>query len=256
MSNTTEQVAFQRLINIMHELRNKCPWDKKQTIESLRPLTIEELYELSDAILKKDWNGLKEELGDVLLHIVFYGVIAKEQDQFTITEVINAICEKLIARHPHIYGDVKVNNEEDVKRNWEQLKLKEGKSSALEGVPNSLPALIKATRIQEKASKTGFDWPDTASVWQKVEEEINELKQAVKQNDQNLIDEEMGDVLFSIINYSRFINTDADTALEKANRKFIKRFQLMEQLCGERNLHFGSLSLTEMDELWNEVKKL
>ena len=254
MQNIEAQQAFQRLLTIMDELREQCPWDKKQTINTLRPLTIEELYELTDAIINKDWKGIKEELGDMLLHIAFYARIGKEEGQFTIEEVLNGICDKLVYRHPHIYADVKVNNEEDVKKNWEQLKMREGKKSVLEGVPVSLSPLIKASRIQEKAAKIGFDWPDVPPVWNKVQEEIAELKEAVELKNQKDIEEEMGDVLFSLVNYARFINVDPDTALENTNRKFIRRFQFMERLALERSLQMASMTLAEMDLLWNEAK--
>jgi MazG family protein len=255
MQNIPAQQAFQRLLTIMDELREQCPWDKKQTIDTLRPLTIEELYELTDAIMNKDWKGIKEELGDMLLHIAFYARIGKEEGQFTMEEVLNGICDKLVYRHPHIYADVKVNNEEDVKKNWEQLKMREGKKSVLEGVPVSLSPLIKAARIQEKAAKIGFDWPDVAPVWNKVQEEIAELKEAVETKNQKDIEEEMGDVLFSLVNYARFINVDPDTALENTNRKFIRRFQFMEKVALERSLQMASMTLEEMDVLWNEAKK-
>lgn len=254
MQNIQAQQAFQRLLTIMDELREQCPWDKKQTIDTLRPLTIEELYELTDAIMNKDWKGIREELGDMLLHIAFYARIGKEEGQFTMEEVLNGICDKLVSRHPHIYADVKVNNEEDVKKNWEQLKMREGKKSVLEGVPVSLSPLIKASRIQEKAAKIGFDWPDIDPVWHKVEEEIAELKEAVASKDQAAIEDEMGDVFFSLVNYARFVNTDPDTALENTNRKFIRRFQYMEKTAKERSLQLGSMSLEQMDELWNEAK--
>ena len=254
MQNIPAQQALQRLLTIMDELREQCPWDKKQTIETLRPLTIEELYELTDAIMNKDWKGIKEELGDMLLHVAFYARIGKEEGQFTIEEVLNGICDKLVYRHPHIYADVKVNNEEDVKKNWEQLKMREGKKSVLQGVPVSLSPLIKAARIQEKAAKIGFDWPDVPPVWNKVQEEIAELKEAVELKNQKDIEEEMGDVLFSLVNYARFINVDPDTALENTNRKFIRRFQFMERLALERSLQMASMTLAEMDLLWNEAK--
>jgi len=254
MHNIKAQQAFQRLLTIMDELREQCPWDKKQTIATLRPLTIEELYELTDAIMNEDWKGIKEELGDMLLHIAFYARIGKEEGKFTIEEVLNAICDKLVHRHPHIYGDVKVNNEDDVKKNWEQLKMREGKQSVLEGVPVSLSPLIKAARIQEKAAKIGFDWPEIQPVWNKVEEEIAELKEAVQLNDAAAIEEELGDVLFSLVNYARFINADPDTALENTNRKFIRRFQFMEKKALEQNLQMASMRLEQMDVLWNEAK--
>lgn len=254
MDNTQE--AFSRLLTIMNELREQCPWDKRQTIDTLRSLTIEETYELTDAIIKKDWKGIKEELGDLLLHIVFYARIGEEQQQFTIEEVLHTICDKLISRHPHIYGNVHVNNEEDVRKNWEQLKMKEGKKSVLEGVPSSLPSIIKALRIQEKAAKIGFDWPDVVSVWNKVEEELGELKEAVQINNPKAVEEEMGDVLFSLINYARFVNVDPDTALESTNRKFIKRFQWMEKAVTEQSRNLSDMTLEELDELWDAAKRI
>ncbi len=249
--------SFLQLVKIMDDLREKCPWDKKQTIDTLRPLTIEETYELTDAITAKDWQGIKEELGDVLLHLLFYSKIGSEQGQFTIQQVIEGISKKLIHRHPHIYGDVQVANEEDVKRNWEQLKLKEGKGkkSVLEGVPKSLPSMVKATRIQEKAKQVGFEWENKEDVWKKVEEEIIELQQAVEENDQQHIEEEFGDVLFSLINYARFLNIDSEGVLEKTNLKFIYRFQKMEQQAASQGKKLAEMSLEEMDAIWNEVKK-
>jgi len=246
--------AFERLIGIMDDLREKCPWDKKQTIQTLRPLTIEETYELGDAILKEDWAGLKEELGDIMLHLVFYAKIAAEQQQFTLEEALHGICEKLIARHPHIYGDVEVKDDEDVKRNWELLKMKEGKTSVLGGVPTGLPALIKALRIQEKAKKVGFEWDNKNDVWNKVEEELAELKEAEEMGDQAKIEQEFGDVLFSLVNYARFINIDPELALERTNLKFKDRFMQMEAIALKRNKPLQELSLTEMDAIWNEVK--
>ena len=239
----------------MDELREQCPWDKKQTIHTLRPLTLEETYELADAITDNDWKGIKEELGDLLLHILFYVKIGSEQKQFELSEVINGICEKLIFRHPHIYGDVKVADEEEVKRNWEKLKMKEGKKSVLGGVPPSLPAMVKATRIQEKAKQVGFEWDNKEDVWKKVEEEIGELKEAIALDSQEKIDEEFGDVLFSMINYARFLQVDAEGVLEKTNKKFIYRFKKMEEIAVERGTKLEDLSLTEMDAIWNEVKK-
>lgn len=251
--------AFERLLNIMDELREKCPWDKKQTIESLRHLTIEETYELSDAILKKDVNDLKKELGDILLHIVFYARIASETKDFNIADVMNALCDKLIFRHPHIYGDVKVSGEEDVKQNWEKLKQKEknGNITVLSGVPNSMPALLKAYRIQEKARAVGFDWEKPEQVFEKVKEELGELDQEVaqKQNAEK-IENEFGDVLFSLINYARFLNVNPEDALEKTNKKFIKRFTYMEQKIKEKGKQIGDCTLAEMDVYWNEAKKL
>jgi len=248
--------SFLQLVKIMDDLREKCPWDKKQTIETLRPLTIEETYELTDAITAGDWQGIKEELGDVLLHLLFYSKIGSEQGQFTIQQVIDGISKKLIHRHPHIYGDVKVADEEAVKRNWEQLKLKEGKGkkSVLEGVPKSLPSMVKATRIQEKAKQVGFEWENKEDVWKKVQEEIGELQEAVEENDQQHIEEEFGDVLFSLINYARFLNIDSEGVLEKTNLKFIKRFQMMEIQATAEGKNLAEMSLEEMDAIWNEVK--
>jgi MazG family protein len=253
MQNTAD--SFLRLVKIMDELRAQCPWDQKQTIHTLRPLTIEETYELADAITSSDWKGIKEELGDMLLHILFYAKIGSEQKQFELADVINGICEKLIFRHPHIYGDVKVTGEEDVKRNWEKLKMKEGKTSILGGVPPSLPAVVKATRIQEKAQQVGFEWDNKEDVWKKVEEEIDELKEAIQLNAKEKIDEEFGDVLFSLVNYARFLQVDAEGALEKTNRKFIYRFQQMETIAASQGKKLEDLSLAEMDAIWNEVKK-
>lgn len=247
--------AFNRLLGIMDDLREKCPWDKKQTIQSLRQQTIEELYELADAITDQDWKSMKEELGDLLLHIVFYARIAREQQQFTIEEVINGICEKLISRHPHIYGDVKVENEEQVKQNWEKLKLKEGKTSVLSGVPVSLPALVKAMRLQSKAKQVGFEWDNADQVWDKVKEEMDELHEVVQSGVQEDIEDEFGDVLFSLVNYSRFLKVDAENALERTNKKFIRRFQQMEKIAAAQGKTLDEMSLTEMDGIWNEVKK-
>ena len=247
--------SFVRLMQIMIELREKCPWDKKQTIHTLRSMTIEEMYELIDAIDNNNWQGIKEELGDVLLHIVFYATIASEQQQFTLQDLIEGICAKLIQRHPHIYGEIKVRDEEEVKRNWEKIKIKEGKNSALSGVPMSLPAITKATRIQEKAKQTGFEWNNKEEVYAKVEEELQELHEAIKSDNQEHIEEEFGDTLFSMINYARFLKIDADAALEKTNKKFISRFTAMEQRAGEQNKQLTEMSLAEMDALWNEIKK-
>ena len=254
--------AFERLLNIMDDLREKCPWDKKQTIQSLRQLTIEETYELADAITEEDWKGIKEELGDILLHILFYAKIGSEQKQFELEEVIKAVSEKLIFRHPHIYGDpandgklVKVNDEEDVKKNWEKLKLKEGKKSILGGVPKSLPATVKAMRLQEKAKQVGFEWDNKDQVWEKVEEEIKELKEVIDTGQQAKVEEELGDVLFSLINYARFLQVDAENALELTNKKFIHRFTQMEQLALKEGKDLTTMSLTEMDNIWNSVKQ-
>lgn len=239
----------------MDDLREKCPWDKKQTIQSLRQQTIEELYELTDAITEENWKAIKEELGDLLLHVVFYAKIGTEQQQFNINDVINGICDKLISRHPHIYGDVKVENEEQVKQNWEKLKLKEGKTSVLSGVPLSLPALIKAMRLQEKAKQVGFEWDNKEQVWDKVKEEMMEMEEAVNAGTINDIEAEFGDVLFSLVNYSRFLKIDAENALERTNKKFIRRFQQMEEIAKTAGKHLDEMTLTEMDELWNNVKK-
>lgn len=248
--------AFGRLLNIMDELREKCPWDKEQTIQSIRHLSIEELYELSDAILQEDYNEIKKELGDVLLHIVFYARIASETNTFDIKDVIDSLCEKLIRRHPHIYGDVKVKNEEEVKANWEKIKMKEGNRSALSGVPKSLPAMIKAVRIQEKARGVGFDWDEEQQVWDKVNEELNEFKAEADKNNESLMEEEFGDVLFSLINYARFKNINPEDALEKTNRKFIQRFTYLEEQAKKDGKKLDEMSLEEMDVYWNESKKL
>jgi len=247
--------AFMRLVGIMDDLREKCPWDKKQTIQTLRPLTIEETYELADAITDNDWKGIKEELGDLLLHILFYSKIGKEQNQFSLEEVIHTISEKLIFRHPHIYGDIKVHDEEDVKKNWEKLKLKEGKESVLGGIPVSLPATVKAIRLQEKAKQVGFEWSHAGQVWDKVEEEIKELKEAVKNNDQASMEEEFGDLIFSLINYARFLRIDAENSLEKTNKKFTRRFNKMEQAANSNGKALSDMTLEEMDAIWDSIKK-
>lgn len=244
-----------RLVRIMDELREQCPWDKKQTIQSLRQMTIEETYELADAITENDWKGIKEELGDLMLHIVFYAKIGNEQKQFELDEVINGICEKLIARHPHIYGDVKVNDAEDVKRNWEKLKLKEGKKSVIGGVPQSLPATIKAMRLQEKAKQVGFEWDNKEQVWDKVEEEMSELKEAIASGNQVKTEEEFGDLVFSLINYARFLQVDAENALERTNKKFIHRFTLMEEQALQNGKDLNDMTLQEMDAIWNIIKQ-
>lgn len=246
-------IAFQRLLTIMDDLREKCPWDMKQTFESLRPLTIEEMYEMTDAILSNDKKELEGELGDLFLHLVFYCKLGTESNDFTIESVLNRICDKLIHRHPHIYGDVTVTSEEEVKQNWEKIKLKEGKKSVLEGVPKSLPALVKATRIQEKVKGIGFEWDNLDDVWSKVFEEIQELKVEIE-NETDSIEEEFGDVLFSLVNLSRYIKVQPENALAKTNNKFIQRFQLMEELTKERNLNLEEMSLTEMDLFWDEAK--
>ena len=247
--------AFERLVNIMNDLREQCPWDKKQTIQTLRQLTIEETYELTDAITENDWKGIKEELGDILLHIVFYAKIGTEQNQFTLDEVINGVCEKLIFRHPHIYGDVKVDNEEDVKRNWEKLKLKEGKSSVLSGVPKTLPATVKAMRLQEKAKQVGFEWENKEQVWEKVEEEKAELFEAIASGNRAHMEDELGDVFFSLINFARFLQLDAENALERTNKKFIQRFTKMEQAATDTGKALQDMTLEEMDAIWNKIKK-
>lgn len=257
MNSRKEQLfAINRLLDIMDNLRENCPWDKKQTLESLRHLTIEETYELADAILENDLPEIKKELGDVLLHIVFYSKIGSEKNAFDIADVANSICDKLIARHPHIYGDVKVDNDEDVKRNWEQLKLKEGKKSVLEGVPKSLPAVVKANRIQDKVSGVGFDWEKPEQVWEKVQEELSELNEEIKAGNNENIEKEFGDVLFSMINYARFIGVNPENALEKTNKKFINRFQYLEKAAKKENKRLSDMSLEEMDVFWNESKKL
>ena len=257
MNSRKQQLeAFNRLLDIMDELREKCPWDKKQTLESLRHLTIEETYELADAILENDLHEVKNELGDVLLHLVFYAKIGSEKKAFDIGDVANAISEKLIARHPHIYGDVKVNNEEEVKQNWEKLKLKEGKNSVLEGVPKSLPALVKASRIQDKVSGVGFDWEEPHQVWDKVQEELSELNEEIKKGKKDTIESEFGDVLFSMINYARFINVNPENALEKTNKKFMNRFQYLEKAAKKEGKELTEMSLSEMDVYWELSKKI
>tara|TARA_R110001592_G_scaffold173524_1_gene412152 strand:+ start:2176 stop:2937 length:762 start_codon:yes stop_codon:yes gene_type:complete len=250
-----EAEAFVRLLNIMDDLRAKCPWDMKQTMQSLRHLTIEETYELTDAIHDNDLEEVKKELGDLMLHLVFYAKIGSETNSFNITDVLNGICEKLIHRHPHIYGDVEVANEEEVKANWEKLKLKEGKKSVLEGVPRALPALVKAIRIQDKARGVGFDWDNKEQVWDKVNEEIQEFKaEADKKSDK--MEDEFGDVLFSLINYGRFLNLNPEDALEKTNKKFIKRFQYLETESAKDGKKMGEMTLEEMDVYWNKAKTI
>ena len=256
MNSRKEQLAaFNRLLDIMDELREKCPWDKKQTLESLRHLTIEETYELADAILDNDLQEIKKELGDVLLHIVFYAKIGSEKKAFDIGDVANSISDKLISRHPHIYGNVKVDNEEDVKRNWEQLKLKEGKKSVLEGVPKSLPAVVKACRIQEKVTGVGFDWEEPEQVWKKVQEELEELNEEIKKGNKENTEKEFGDVLFSMINYARFIDVNPENALEKTNKKFINRFQFLENAAKKEGKNLSDMTLTEMDVHWEKSKE-
>lgn len=248
--------GFGRLLDIMDELREQCPWDMKQTMETLRPLTIEETYELGDAILDNDLNEVKKEIGDVMLHMVFYSRIGSEQGVFDVADVLNSICEKLIHRHPHIYGDVKVSGEAEVKANWEKLKLKEGNRSVLEGVPKSLPAMVKATRIQEKARGIGFDWDEVSQVWDKCKEEFAELEQALSEKNKDETEAEFGDLLFSMINLSRFLNVDPESALERTNKKFIKRFQYLEDQVREEGKQLGDLTLSEMDHYWEEAKGL
>ena len=246
--------AFLRLVTIMDELREQCPWDKEQTIQTLRPLTIEETYELADAITDQNWKGIKEELGDLFLHLVFYARIGNEQQQFSLEEVLHGVCEKLIFRHPHIYGDTQVKDGEEVKRNWEKLKMREGKKSVLGGVPVSLPSMVKATRIQDKARQVGFEWENREDVWKKVEEEQQELQEAISSGNQTHIEEEFGDLLFSLINYARFLDIDPEGALEKTNKKFIYRFQWMEEQASLLGKKLQDMTLGEMDQLWNISK--
>jgi XTP/dITP diphosphohydrolase len=257
MSELQEKTeAFGRLLNIMDELREKCPWDMKQTMDSLRHLSLEETYELSDAILSGNLNEVKKELGDVLLHIVFYARIGSETGSFDMKDVIDSLCEKLIRRHPHIYGDVTVSGEEEVKANWEKIKMKEGNRSALSGVPTSLPAMIKATRIQEKARGVGFDWEEEAQVWEKVQEEMEEFKHEADKNDDSKMEAEFGDLLFSLINFARFKNINPEDALEKTNRKFIQRFTYLEEKAAAAGKSLDEMSLAEMDVFWNEAKNI
>lgn len=257
MNNRQQQLdAFNRLLDVMDELREKCPWDKKQTLQSLRHLTIEETYELGDAILDNNLEEVKKELGDLLLHIVFYAKIGSESNSFDIADVANEICDKLVHRHPHIYGDVIVSNEEEVKQNWEKLKLKEGKKSVLEGVPKSLPALVKASRIQDKVKAVGFDWEESHQVWDKVQEELAELQVEVEAGNLDKIEAEFGDVMFSMINYARFLNINPEDALERTNKKFIKRFQYLESKAGQLGKSLSDMSLAEMDVFWEEAKKV
>ena len=251
----TRAEAFERLVQIMDELREKCPWDRKQTIHSLRQMTLEETYELVDAITENDWKSIREELGDLLLHIVFYSKIASEQNQFAIEDVVNGISQKLIDRHPHIYGDVEVQNDEDVKRNWEKLKIKEGKQSILSGIPKTLPSLIKAMRLQEKAKQVGFEWENKDQVWEKVKEEENELQTAIEEGDPGKIEEEFGDLVFSLVNFARFLNIDAENALEVTNKKFINRFSRMEAQAMASGKNLNEMNLQEMDSIWNQIKR-
>ncbi|WP_127141396.1 nucleoside triphosphate pyrophosphohydrolase [Flagellimonas marinaquae] len=257
MHTRTEQLAaFDRLLTIMDELREQCPWDRKQTMQTLRHLTIEETYELGDAILDNDLEEVKKELGDILLHIVFYAKIGSETQDFDIADVANGICEKLINRHPHIYGDVKVENEEEVKQNWENIKLKEGKKSVLEGVPNGLPSLVKANRIQDKVAGVGFDWEKPEQVFEKLKEELAELQEEVRTQDADKMESEFGDVLFSMVNYARFLKINPENALERTNKKFIKRFQYLEKKAKENGKSMKDMTLAEMDVYWEEAKKL
>jgi MazG family protein len=251
---TGYESSFAKLVEVMDELREKCPWDRKQTIQTLRQLTIEETYELADAITDGDWKGIKEELGDILLHIVFYAKIGTEQSQLTLQEVIDGVVSKLISRHPHIYGDVTVADDEEVKRNWEKLKLKEGKKSVIAGVPKGLPSVVKAMRLQEKAKQVGFEWETATQVFDKVKEEMAELQEAIEAKDQNHMEDEFGDLMFSLVNYARFLSIDPENALERTNKKFIQRFIAMEELANNKGTPLHDLSLQEMDELWEAVK--
>lgn len=246
--------AFKRLLIVMDELREQCPWDRKQTNQTLRNLSIEEVYELSDAILKEDVQGIKEELGDLFLHLVFYSKIGEEKNDFDVADVLNSVCDKLIHRHPHIYGDVKADTEEEVLKNWEKLKLKEGKKSILQGVPDSMPAINKAVRLQEKTAKLGFEWEKIEEVWEKVEEEQSELKEAVSDGDANKILEEYGDLMFALVNYARYLKIDPEAALEYTNRKFKSRFEYIEQQAQAQKKDLAKMTLNEMDALWNEAK--
>ena len=256
MTNRDEQLqAFERLLDIMEDLRAKCPWDRKQTFETLRPLTIEETYELGDAILDQDLNEIKNELGDLLLHIVFYAKLGAEKNVFDIGDVAQQIAEKLIFRHPHIYGDTVAEDEETVKKNWEALKLKEGKKSIFSGVPKGLPAMVKAQRIQHKAAGVGFDWKETADVWHKVQEELNEFYLESSKNNQEAMEAEFGDILFALLNFARFKHIDADSALERTNKKFIKRFQFIEAAAEKNGKSVAEMTLDEMESLWQKSKK-
>lgn len=250
-----ENTAFERLVKIMDELREKCPWDKKQTIHTLRQLTIEETYELADAITDSNWKGIREELGDLMLHLVFYAKIGAEQNQFTLDEVIHSVCDKLVHRHPHIYSNTHVNDEEDVKKNWEKLKLKEGKTSVLSGVPKALPSMVKAMRLQEKAKQVGFEWDTKEQVWEKVEEEKRELFEAIETGNTDKMEDELGDVFFSLVNFARFLQVDAENALERTNKKFISRFSRMEAAAQDAGKQLHDMSLEEMDSIWNKIKQ-
>lgn len=257
MRTDSQQIAdaFLKLVNIMDELREKCPWDNKQTIHTLRSMTIEETYELADAILEENYQDIKEELGDLMLHILFYAKIGSEKSAFSLVDVMTTIATKLIKRHPHIYGDVRVKDEEEVKLNWQKIKLQEGKKSVMSGVPKSLPAMVKAERIQEKAKQVGFEWKEADDVFLKIEEEMDELREATKKKSETEIEEEFGDVLFSLINYARFLQINAESALEKTNKKFLKRFALMEEMALEKQVSLTDLTLEEMDEMWNRIKQ-
>ncbi|MEZ4722674.1 MAG: nucleoside triphosphate pyrophosphohydrolase [Flavobacteriales bacterium] len=250
-----ELQAFERLLQIIARLRRECPWDRKQTIESLRYLTIEETYELSDAIIDNDLEEVKNELGDLIMHVVFYSQIGSELKSFNIADVLNSVSDKLVRRHPHVYGDVNVNDAEEVKRNWEQIKLAEGKKSVLEGVPKSLPAMVKANRIQEKARGIGFDWDHQDQVWEKLHEELGELKHEIDHGDQSKVEDEFGDVLFSMINYARFIGINPEDALERTNKKFIKRFQYLENQAEVNGTKLSEMTLEEMEAIWQEAKR-
>lgn len=253
----TPSTAFERMLTVLKTLREQCPWDKKQTMESLRHLSIEEMYELSDAIIEKDTQEIKKEIGDLMLHLAFYSLIASEEKKFDITDVLNSLCEKLIVRHPHIYGDVKADDEETVKKNWENIKLQQGNNSVLSGVPVSLPSLVKASRIQEKVRGVGFDWDNKEQVWEKVQEELNEFRQEIDAPegiDQQKAEAEFGDVLFSLINYARFVDINPENALEKTNKKFIKRFQFLEERARQQGKTLSEMTLQEMDVYWNEAK--
>jgi XTP/dITP diphosphohydrolase len=253
-SASSPGAAFERLVKIVDDLRENCPWDKKQTLESLRYLTIEETYELGDAILENDLKGISEELGDLIMHMIFYARIGKEKDAFTITDSLNGISEKLIGRHPHVYGDVEVSGEEEVKKNWENIKLQEGKRSVLAGVPSSLPALVKAMRIQEKVKQVGFDWEEREAVWDKVQEEKQEFLEASRNNDQEQMELEFGDLLFSLVNYARFVGIDPESALERTNKKFMGRFRIMEEQVLDSGKSLKDLSLGEMEDIWQAAK--
>lgn len=246
--------SFQRLSDILDELREKCPWDRKQTIDTLRVQTIEELYELTDALVEHDWNGIKEELGDLLLHLFFYSKIAKEQGKFDMADVVESICNKLVSRHPHVYGALVLEDEQAVKQNWEKLKLKEGRKSVLEGVPQALPAMAKALRLQEKAKQVGFEWDHKEEVYKKVQEEQAELASAIANGKQEEIEEEFGDLLFSLVNYARFVDVEPERALQKTNSKFKRRFEIMEELAADRGMALHDMDLAAMDLLWNEAK--